>query len=102
MVMPYAPKGAKRVKEEDAQCLDLLWYLCKLAHTVHESIMHSMKKTWKRVNRRMNRPYLGIFLNFPLMEFFWAFFFLTQDILRIQNQLSLLLLHFFSVDPVLA
>ena len=39
----------------------------------------------------MHRVYLGIFLNFPLLGFLWAFFLLTQDILRIQNQLSLLL-----------
>jgi len=27
------------------------------------------------MNRRMNGIYLGLFLNFPLMGFFWAFFF---------------------------
>ena len=46
------------------------------------------------MNRHMNRLYLGVFLNFPLMGFLWAIFPLTQDILRIQNQLSLLLLQF--------
>jgi len=46
------------------------------------------------MNTRMNGIYLGLFLNFPLMGFFGAFVFLIQDILRIQNQLSLLLLQF--------
>ena len=47
----------------------------------------------KIMNRRMHRVYFGIFFrNFPLLGFFGAFFFLTQDILRIQNNLSLLLL----------
>ena len=30
------------------------------------------------MNWRMNRLYLGLFLNFPLMGFFWAFFFHTN------------------------
>ena len=47
------------------------------------------------MNRRMNRPYLGIFSNLSFNGILLGFFFLTQDILRIQNQLSLLLLHFF-------
>jgi len=53
----------------------------------------------KRINRLMDGKYLGLFLKFPLMGFLGAFFFLTQDILRIQNQLSLLLLQF--VQPFL-
>ena len=32
----------------------------------------------KIINRRMNRLYLGLFRNFPLMGFFRAFFFLTH------------------------
>jgi len=48
----------------------------------------------KRMKMGMNGIYLGLFRNVPLMGFFRAFFFLTQDILRIQNQKSLLLLQF--------
>ena len=40
------------------------------------------------MNKRMNRLYLGLFLNIP----FLGFFFLTQDILQTQNLLSLLVL----------
>jgi len=41
----------------------------------------------------MRKGYICVFLG--LMGFFWTFFFpLTEDILRIQNQLSLLLLQF--------
>jgi len=47
------------------------------------------------MNMRMNGIYLGLFLNFPLMGFFGAFPPLNHDILRIQNQLSLLLLQPF-------
>jgi len=49
----------------------------------------------KRMNRRMNGIYLGLFRNFPLR----GFFSLTQDILGIQNQLSLLLLQFVQCRP---
>ena len=46
------------------------------------------------MNRRRNRLYLDIFSKLSPYGILWGLFFLTQDILKIQNQLSLLLLQF--------
>ena len=41
---------------------------------IHKLKSCGLSTMWPIYGRCMNRLYLGLFLNFPLMGFFWAFF----------------------------